>query len=195
MTKRKRRKSIISAFLLITVLCLITLLTVGSITLVNELKLEHGERTFFTHAENRVLIKPGIELKNLPLILLVLSSAERMEQRLAIRNTWAAEVKAHGFGLLFACGRSNGTKLEDEASMFHDILQVDAENAQNTSIMLTSMKYLYRNSRSDFILKTQDDVYCKYSKINTSDCNQRWKWGNEELGTEKNEEQEVRREL
>lgn len=167
MTKRRRRKSIISAFLLITILCLITLLTIGSIVFVNELKLEHGEQKIFTHPENRILIKPGIELKNLPLILLVLSAADRMEQRLAIRNTWAAELKAHGYGLFFACGRSNDSKLEDEASMFHDILQVDVENAQNTSIVLAGMKYLYRNSRSDFILKTQDDVYCRNSKLST----------------------------
>ncbi|KAL1465619.1 hypothetical protein WDU94_005173 [Cyamophila willieti] len=107
----------------------------------------------------------------LTLLIMVCSGLGHRALRDAIRETWGKSLPSNA-SLTFFVGRSNNKtlmdSLEEEQSMFQDIVQEDFIDSYNNLTIATLMmlKFVtHRCSHVKFVVKADDDIYFNVAKL------------------------------
>jgi len=98
------------------------------------------------------------------LVIGIVSAPNNVENRKAIRETWASSLPS-GVVLKFFLGRNS--QVTQESAQFGDMVVLDVEDKYTLlpGKVLAAMKWAYSNYDLSFFLKMDDDIYLRADKL------------------------------
>merc|ERR1711894_270919 len=104
---------------------------------------------------------------------MVASAVDHQSRRDAIRETWASSLEKINSKVIFLLGqgRDKQSKIQDESTLYKDIVQEDFEDTYHNLTLKTIMGLKWMAifcPQAEFVLKTDDDIYVNVDFLHRS---------------------------